>query len=119
VAPREVGLRFVTGAITSVLAGLVGLVDERAGGLFLAFPSILIASLTLVEQKEGRDEAREDARGALRASLGMIAFAGAAAALLVSAGAAVALGTALLAWGGRGGAGVAAVAALAWRLWRP
>ncbi len=52
-APREIGLRFVSGAITSVLAGLVGLVDERAGGLFLAFPSILIASLTLVEQKEG------------------------------------------------------------------
>jgi len=38
----------------------------------------------------------------------MIAFAGAAPELLVSAGAAVALGAALLAW--------AAVAALAWRL---
>jgi len=101
VAPREVGLGFVTGVITSV----------RAGGLFLAFPSILIASLTLVDQKEGRDEAREDAREALRASLGMIAFAGVAAALLVSAGAAVALGAALLAW--------AAVAAVAWRLWYP
>jgi Protein of unknown function (DUF3147) len=77
VRPRDVAVRFLLGAVTSVAAGVVSLwLGPRAGGLFLAFPAILAASLTLIADEESARRAREDARGAV---LGAIALAGFAA----------------------------------------
>jgi uncharacterized membrane protein (GlpM family) len=75
-SPGEFALRFAFGAGTSVLAGLVSrLVDPLAGGAFLAFPAVLLASLTLVADEEGQQAARDDARGAAAGAIGMVAFA--------------------------------------------
>lgn len=43
--------------------------------MFLAFPAILLASLTLVAKQEGVRQARNDARGARLGTLGLLAFA--------------------------------------------
>ncbi len=66
VRARDLAVRFVAGALTSVAAGAVTIAfGARAGGIVLAFPAILAASLTLIEQQENSAEAREDARGAV------------------------------------------------------
>lgn len=109
--PRELGFRFVAGAVTSIVSGVVTLLfGARVGGIFLAFPAILAASLTLIEQQEDSAETREDARGAVIGGCGMAAFAVVAAltfghipgglALAAAAGAwlVVALGGFLVAW---------------------
>ncbi|MFI6737609.1 hypothetical protein ACIBI9_32190 [Nonomuraea sp. NPDC050451] len=52
---RGMVVRFVFGALVSVAAGLVGLRwGPVAGGAFLAFPAILAATLTLIEEEEHR-----------------------------------------------------------------
>jgi len=74
--PRDLGVRFLFGAVTSAVAGTLSItVDPIVGGVFLAFPAILAASLTLIAEEEDRDEAREDARGATVGALGLAAFA--------------------------------------------
>ncbi len=76
VKPRLLAVRFIAGAATSVVAGLLTLAfGSRIGGVFLAFPAILAASLTLIEEQDDSAEAREDARGAVMGGLGMAAFA--------------------------------------------
>ena len=73
---RELGVRFGAGALTSVLSGLLGLlISPRIGGIMLAFPAILAASLTLIEEQEDSEEAREDARGAVAGALALAGFA--------------------------------------------
>jgi len=73
--PQELALRFAFGASISVVAGLVSLAwGPRAGGMFLAFPAILPATLTLIEKKEGTDEARHDVAGAFLGAFGLVAF---------------------------------------------
>jgi hypothetical protein len=105
---RDLVYRFGAGAITSVGAGVVTLVfGARAGGIFLAFPAILAASLTLIEEQEDSVEAREDARGAMVGGLALAAFAAVAALTLGSMNAAIALGLAALAWLAVAGAGYA------------
>jgi hypothetical protein len=74
---RDLIVRFVLGAITSAVAGsLAILFSPIVGGVFLAFPAILAASLTLIAEEEDKGEAREDARGA---TVGAVALAGFAA----------------------------------------
>lgn len=51
--------------------------------MFLAFPAILLASLTMVAEEEGPRQALDDARGALLGTFGMIGF-GVLAAFTVS-----------------------------------
>src|SRR5205823_14459688 len=107
---RDWLIRFAFGAGVSALAGVVSaLAGPLVGGLFLAFPAILLASLTLVAQEEGVREAREEAGGATFGTAGLLAFAAVLAVLvgrapvwlaLVAAGAAwtvVAVGTYLVA----------------------
>ena len=90
--------RFLFGAGVALLAGLVGMrFGPRVGGLFLAFPAILPAALSMIEKKEGKDKADIDALGAVLGSAGMVAFA-ATAALLLTHGPLPALGAAWLAW---------------------
>jgi hypothetical protein len=81
--PGELAIRFALGAAIALAAGLVGLkFGPRVGGVFLAFPAVLPASLTLMEQKDGREKADIDAVGAILGSCGMVAFAIAAVILL-------------------------------------
>jgi hypothetical protein len=91
--------RFLFGGVVTAIAGSIG---ERyglaAGGMFLAFPAILPASLTLVKRHGGRGSALDDARGA---RVGAVALAGFG--LVVAIGAerwpfAVSLLLALAAW---------------------
>jgi hypothetical protein len=91
--------RFLAGALTSVVAGVLTIVfGPRVGGVMLAFPAILAASLTLIEQQEDSHEAREDARGATMGGLAMGAFAAVCALTFSKWNSAVVLGVASAAW---------------------
>jgi uncharacterized membrane protein (GlpM family) len=69
-------IRFAFGAGVSGIAAIVAkLFGPQIGGLLLAFPAILLASLTLVAKDDGPKQARNDARGACLGALGLIAFA--------------------------------------------
>jgi hypothetical protein len=99
VRPRDLSYRFLAGGLTSVAAGLVTLAfGARAGGVFLAFPAILAASLTLIEEQEDSIEAREDARGATAGGIALAAFAAVAALTLGQMSAAMALALAAVSW---------------------
>jgi uncharacterized membrane protein (GlpM family) len=72
----EYVVRFAFGGAISVITGLVSHAwGPWIAGLFLAFPAILPASLTLVKQHDGRAQAIDDARGARLATVGLWAFA--------------------------------------------
>ncbi len=74
--PWEHALRFVFGGAICVATGLVAKAwGPAVGGLFLAFPAILPASLTLGKQHDGRARAVDDARGGRLGSAGLGAFA--------------------------------------------
>jgi uncharacterized protein DUF3147 len=97
--PRDLVIRFVAGAVTSVAAGVVTLAfGARAGGILLAFPAILAASLTLIEQHEDSADAREDARGAIAGGFALAVFAAVAAVSFGHVAGALALAIAALAW---------------------
>lgn len=92
-------VRFLFGG---ALAASTGIVTHAwgpvVGGLFLGFPSILPASLTLVKRHDGRRQAVEDARGGRIGTVGLAAFA---AAVWATAGhwpAVVVLAVAALCW---------------------
>lgn len=72
--PREYLVRFVLGGLVTAAAGAVGLRwGPVVGGLFLAFPSILPASLTLVSHHS--QLTRAAGADALGAALGSCALA--------------------------------------------
>lgn len=109
---RDFVIRFAFGAVTSVAAALISLAfDARAGGLLLAFPAILAASLTLVENEESAADAREDARGAVVGAIALAAFAACGAALFTVVSGAIVLVIATLVWTAVAGA----LYALLWR----
>lgn len=96
---RDLGYRFLAGALVSVAAGLVTIAfGARVGGILLAFPAILAASLTLIEEQEDSAEAREDARGAVLGGCALALFALVAALTLGKLGDVVALLLATIAW---------------------
>jgi Protein of unknown function (DUF3147) len=73
---KELGIRFAAGALTSVVAGVVTLLaGARVGGILLAFPAIMAASLTLIEEVQDSTQAREDARGAIVGASALTLFA--------------------------------------------
>jgi uncharacterized protein DUF3147 len=73
--PWEYVVRFAFGGFVTVCAALVAEAYGPAiGGLLLAFPAILPASLTLVNQHDGRSKATDDARGARLGSLALAIF---------------------------------------------
>ena len=95
---REQLIRFAFGGLVTVGTGLVARrFGPEIGGLFLAFPAILPASLTLVKRHEGRGEAREAAAGSRLGAVSLVAFA-AAVWLLANRGAALSLIAATIAW---------------------
>jgi hypothetical protein len=73
---KAYAVRFGFGGAVTVLAGLVGAAyGPGVGGLFLAFPSISAASLTLIQKQDGRGAVGADAFGAAMGSLGLLGFA--------------------------------------------
>jgi len=87
----QVGVRFALGGLVTAAAGMIATKwGPVVGGLFLAFPAICPASLTLVGKHEqdnkeadgedgkqsGIDDAAVDAAGAAIGSIGLVAFAG-------------------------------------------
>jgi len=99
VRPRDLAVRFFAGAATSVVAGAITLaLGSRVGGLFLAFPAILAASLTLIAEDEDTAQAREDARGAVVGGLAMAGFAAVVALTVTSLAGALSLALAAAAW---------------------
>ncbi len=96
---RDLVIRFAFGAGISIVASLIAiLVGMRAGGLMLAFPAILPATLTLLVQEQSERKAADDDLGSLLGAFGLAAFAAVAWWLLPRAGAAVGLVGASVAW---------------------
>jgi len=86
----EYAIRFLLGGIITAVTGLIAnRYGAAAGGLFLAFPAIFPASVTLVEKHEiekkhsaglhgtirGREAAALEAAGAAIGSIGLFGFA--------------------------------------------
>jgi Protein of unknown function (DUF3147) len=96
---RELLIRFISGALTSIGAGLVTLAfGSRAGGIPLAFPAILGASVTLIASRQGPADAREDARGAIVGGAAMVVFAAIVALLIGHLASGLVLAIATAAW---------------------
>jgi uncharacterized protein DUF3147 len=97
--PADYAIRFAFGATIAAAAALVSTrFGPRVGGLFLAFPAILPATLTLLEKKEGKATACADASGGVLGAAGLAAFAAVALVLLRHTAPLLALGLALFAW---------------------
>jgi PncC family amidohydrolase len=96
---RPLLVRFALGFTISVAAGvIVETAGPVFGGLFLAFPAILPAAVTLLERQLGLAQASADVRGATAGALGMIAFAWVAWMLLRRVEPVPALGAATVTW---------------------
>lgn len=79
VAAWEYALRFAAGGAITAITGLIAKRwGPAVGGLFLAFPAILPASLTLVQQHDGRRRALDEARGSRVGAIALAGFAGTA-----------------------------------------
>jgi succinate dehydrogenase/fumarate reductase cytochrome b subunit len=66
-------IRFLFGGIISVLAALVAQgTTGRIGGIFTAFPAILLASLTLINQEDGKSACIQDAQGAVLGAVALV-----------------------------------------------
>lgn len=121
---HEYAVRFFMGGAITVIAGLIAKrFGPTVGGLFLAFPAIFPASLTLVAKHEeekkvkagmkgrrrGIQAAAVNAAGATLGSIGLLAFAAIDAAL-IERHTALAFGIATAAW--------IAGASLSWLCWK-
>jgi uncharacterized membrane protein (GlpM family) len=74
--PKEYAVRFAFGGAITLLTGLIAhYFGPLVGGLFLAFPAILPASVTLLQQHEDHHQAGVDALGAALGAVGLLAFA--------------------------------------------
>ncbi|MCW2907825.1 MAG: hypothetical protein JWL68_2614 [Actinomycetia bacterium] len=99
IRPGALALRFVFGAAISVVAGLIGtLAGQRAGGVMLAAPVVLSATLTIIEREEGRRPAVAEVQGAVPGAVALIGFALAAAGGMATLPLAAALIAALATW---------------------
>jgi hypothetical protein len=122
---RQYLLRFVLGGAITVATGLLArFYGPVWGGLFLAFPAIFPASVTLVAKHErqrkarhglhgtirGLDAAAANAVGAILGSIGLFFFALVACGFLSFGNGALALLAATIVWFG--------VASLAWLVWK-
>lgn len=97
--PKELLVRFLLGAVVSIAAGIISKgVGPRLGGVFLAFPAILPASLTFVQAKEGTRKADRDAIGAVLGGLALVVFAAVAESTFTRVNSAVVLVCALAGW---------------------
>jgi len=96
---RDYAIRFATGATISIVAAIVGkIIGVRFGGTLLAFPAILPAGLTLIQEEEGTRRADRNAIGAVLGAVGLVIFAMVAKAAFGHLNPALALTLALLGW---------------------
>ncbi len=73
---KDYAIRFLFGGAISVLAALIGhWITPRFGGVFTAFPAILLASLTLIGKHTGDEPSAEDAQGAAAGGLALVVMA--------------------------------------------
>jgi Protein of unknown function (DUF3147) len=92
-------IRFVFGGSLTAMTGLIAHVwGPAVGGLFLAFPAVLPASLTLVARHEGRAKAAHEARGAVLGAVALGAFAITSSLLALHASPVLTLTVATTAW---------------------
>ena len=97
--PSDYLVRFLFGAAISLVAGLIGMkFGPVVGGVFLGFPAILPASLTLIAKKEGAEEASIDSLGAVLGAIAMVAFAAVIVLAASRWGVVVTLAVALVVW---------------------
>lgn len=97
--PTQYIVRFAFGAVVTALTGLVAhFCGPGIGGLFLAFPAVLPASLTFVNDEDGRRAAAQDARGSRFGALGLSAFAVVVWCAPISWPTALVLSAAFVAW---------------------
>jgi hypothetical protein len=101
VSIKELAIRFAFGAGVSLVAAAVGqLAGSFAGGMMLAFPAILPATVTLLERSDGREEAVRDVQEAVLGALGLSVFALVLVATLPHEHGRLALPLAVAAWAG-------------------
>ncbi|MCU4186418.1 hypothetical protein K6U06_18770 [Acidiferrimicrobium sp. IK] len=99
VRAKDLLVRFGFGAAISVIAGLSGnLFGAVVGGLLLAFPAILPATLTLLEHDDSNAAAVHDVGGAVLGGVGLTAFAVVAATTFETVPAWAVLALALAGW---------------------
>lgn len=109
---RDLAIRFAFGAAISAIAGTISIVaGSGPGGLLLAFPAILPATLTLVEKDEGERQAEDLDIGAIFGAAALVAFALVVWQYMPTGAPAVVLVLATFAW-----LGAAVVLYLAFRL---
>ncbi len=79
----EYAIRFAFGAFISAVAAILGsITGYKLAGLFLGFPAILPATLTLLERNDGAAQVASDVRGAVFGAIAMVGFAIVAATVL-------------------------------------
>jgi uncharacterized membrane protein (GlpM family) len=72
----DLAIRFAFGAAISAIAGVVAiLAGSEVGGILLAFPAILPATLTLIEKDEGERQAEDLDVGSILGAAALAAFA--------------------------------------------
>lgn len=75
--PWEYLVRFAFGGAVTACTGVIAhRYGPSVGGLLLAFPAILPASLTLLKRHDGRREAADAAAGARLGATALTVFAG-------------------------------------------
>jgi len=96
---RDYAIRFAMGAAISIVAAIIGkVIGVRFGGTLLAFPAILPASLTLIQEEEGTRRADRNAIGAVLGAVALVIFAMVGEATFGHLNPALALTLALLGW---------------------
>lgn len=96
---KDYVLRFAFGAAIALVAGLLGMwLGPKFGGVFLGFPAILPASLTLIEKKDGREQAAIDSEGAVLGAIAFVVYAVAVTLFVMRWGVAPTVVIALIVW---------------------
>lgn len=112
---KDYAIRFAFGGVISVIAALLGhWITTRFGGIFTAFPAILLASLTLIGEHDGREQSAEDAEGGVAGAAALVVCALFIALTVTRLAGATSLVLALLLWLALALAGYAVGVRLGW-----
>lgn len=96
---KDYAVRFGFGAAIALVAGLLGMwFGPKFGGVFLGFPAILPASLTLIQKKDGKEQAAIDSEGAVLGAVAFVAFAIVVALVVVGLGVVPTVIVGLIVW---------------------